>query len=108
MTTRTLETPFVPTFLQAKVTSAYGGSWNLNPEYFAADDTAQWMMARYRAIGWHKQNYEGAGGPFSASEQEAVLVFPGGIEINAGILASYWVREPRWADQDIQAAIQAR
>src|SRR5438270_10351918 len=40
--------PFVPEFQQnVTVSSGLGGSWSLNPAYFATAATAQWMAQKY-------------------------------------------------------------
>jgi hypothetical protein len=87
--------PFHPTFRQDVTgTSAYGGSWQLNPYYFATPQTADYMSQRFHAVGWSEVPVFPAGGPFSVNAGEIHLVFAGGISYNCGLLAEYFVEYP--------------
>ncbi|HVP48197.1 MAG TPA: hypothetical protein VMT32_16505 [Bryobacteraceae bacterium] len=87
--------PFRPTFRQDVIgTSAYGGSWQLNPYYFATSATADYMAQRFHAIGWIEVPVFPAGGPFSVNVAEIHLMLAGGISYNCGLLAQYFVQYP--------------
>lgn len=87
--------PFQPTFRQDVIgTSAYGGSWQLNPYYFATPETADYMTRRFHAVGWVEVPVFPAGGPFSVNVGEIHLIFAGGGTYNCGLLAEYFVQYP--------------
>lgn len=107
------KTPFVPKFQEnVRVVSAFGGSWRLNPAYFATRATAEWIARKYGTGEVVEVPYEGQGGPFWATAQEFHIKLPGGRMINAGLLADYYRRMPEGqfpglADQCIREAIAA-
>jgi len=103
--------PFHPMFRQDVIgTSAYGGSWQLNPYYFATPETADYMMRRFHAIGWAERPSTAANGPFTVNAPEIVLIFQGGVAINCGMLARYfdlWPEDqvPGLAERTVNEAI---
>ncbi len=84
---------FQPTFEQAAVHGPYGGEQLLNSDYFATQETAEWIMKRFGAVAVFFKPYEGTGGGYTAP-QERWLRFSDGTEMNAGNLAAYFVRNP--------------
>ena len=68
--------------------------WNANSNYFASQQTAQWIANKYGTGQLVTTPFEGSGGPFSASAQEYQIVLANGSMVNAGILASYYERNP--------------
>lgn len=85
--------PFVPTFQNALVTDGVN-SWNLNHDYFATKDTAQWIANKYGTGQVISTPFEGSGGPFNANQTEFQIVLHDGRTVNAGILAGYYERNP--------------
>ena len=90
--------PFVPSFRTA-FGSGVGNdgkpiSWNLNSTYFATKDTAQWIANKYGTGQVIEVPFGGSGGPFSASANEYAIKLPDGRQVNAGILAGYYARNP--------------
>jgi hypothetical protein len=87
--------PFRPTFRQDVIgTSAYGGSWRLNPCYFATPETADYMSKRFRTVGWVEVPVFPASGPFNVNIGEIHLLFARGAAYNCGLLAEYFVQYP--------------
>ena len=87
--------PFRPTFRQDVVgTSVYGGSWQLNPYYFATPETAGYMSQRFHSVGWIEVPVFPANTPFSVIVGEIHLMFAGGVSYNCGLLAEYFVQYP--------------
>jgi len=87
--------PFRPTFRQDVVgTSVYGGSWQLNPYYFATPETAGYMSQRFHSVGWIEVPVFPANTPFSVNVGEIHLMFAGGVSYNCGLLAEYFVQYP--------------
>ena len=85
--------PFVPTFRSAAVTDGLQ-SWGLNHTYFATQETAQWIANRYGTGQVIEVPFGGSGGPFSASANEYHIKLADGRQVNAGILAGYYERNP--------------
>lgn len=88
--------PYAPTF---KKPVGYGpnGYVNkyMNPDYFASDETAEWIMHRAQAAEKFERVAPGNEGPlYTCSELQWWLRFPDGLELNAGILAAYFTRNP--------------
>jgi hypothetical protein len=69
-------------------------SWNLNSTYFATKDTAQWIANKYGTGKVIEVPFGGSGGPFSASANEYAIQLADGRQVNAGILAGYYARNP--------------
>jgi hypothetical protein len=89
------EATFVPEFQQnLQVVSAYGGSSNLNPIYFATRETADWIAKKYGTGEVVELPYAGTGGPYSANATEFYIKLPNGRLVNAGLLADYYRRMP--------------
>jgi len=90
--------PFVPAYEQhyVYVIAPPGGSDKqpLNPWYFATEATAMETMKRLTADHIEQRPYGGAGGPNTATGLERWLVWRNGVAINAGLMASYWTRNP--------------
>ena len=89
---------FVPAF-RAATGSGVGNdgnpvSWNLNSTYFATKDTAQWIADKYGTGRVIELPFGGSGGPFSASANEYAIQLADGRQVNAGILAGYYARNP--------------
>ena len=85
--------PFVPQFQNAVVTDGVN-SWNLNHDYFATHDTAQWIANKYGNGKVIAAPFEGTGGPFNANQTEYQIQLNDGRIVNAGILAGYYERNP--------------
>ncbi len=102
---------FVPQFLNNVVeTSALGGSWALNPDYFATEQTAQYMADKFGTGQIVQVPFGGTGGPYTSSAEEYDIVLANGATVNAGMLADYYVRMPESqcpgvADTMIQQAV---
>lgn len=103
--------PFVPQFLTNVVeTSALGGSWPLNPDYFATEQTAQYIADKFGTGQIVQVPFGGTGGPYTSSAEEYDIVLANGATVNAGLLADYYVRMPEsqcpgLADIMIQQAV---
>jgi hypothetical protein len=89
----TAEATFSPTFQNATVTDGTT-VWPTNPDYFASQQTAQWIANKYGTGQLVTTPFEGSGGPYSASASEFQIVLANGSTVNAGILASYYERNP--------------
>ncbi|MGH9659304.1 MAG: hypothetical protein ACRD96_12225 [Bryobacteraceae bacterium] len=85
--------PFVPTYEKHSIKSALGGEWPINEFYFASAETADYLAKKFGAEVFTRR-FGGDGGPFQASGVERWLRFPDGMEMNAGMLASYYTRNP--------------
>jgi hypothetical protein len=85
--------PFVPTF-QYPVGTDGTQQWNLNHDYFATKETAQWIANKYGNGQVIEVPFEGSGGPFRASATEYQIKLSDGRMVNAGILAGYYERNP--------------
>jgi hypothetical protein len=67
----------------------------LNPDYFATTETAEWIARRFGAKEWFERIAPGNEGPiYTASHKERWVRFADGLEVNAGILAAYYLRMP--------------
>lgn len=103
--------PFVPQFLtNVQVISDMGGSWPLNPAYFATQQTAQYMADKFGTGQIVQVPFGGTDGPYAATADEYHIVLPNGATVNAGLLADYYVRMPEaqfpgLADTMIQMAV---
>ena len=94
--------PPAPAFVPAFRTATGSGvgndgnpvSWNLNSTYFATKDTAQWIANKYGTGKVIEVPFGGSGGPFSASANEYAIQLADGRQVNAGILAGYYARNP--------------
>lgn len=87
-----------------------GGSWPLNPDYFATQQTAQYIADKVGTGQVIQVPYGGTGGPYAATSEEYDTVLPKGATVNAGLLADYYVRMPEsqfsgLADTMIQQAV---
>src|SRR5579862_422095 len=109
--------PYKPTYLEQQFVSEpdnKGGTAKqpINIFYFATTATAAWLLAKYNSKGAViSVPFEGAGGPDVASAEVLELVWPNGVAINAGLLASLWSQNPAnpdVADALVKAAIAAR
>jgi hypothetical protein len=89
----TAEAAFVPEFQTATVTDGTT-VWPANSDYFATQQTAQWIADQYGTGQVVTTPFEGTGGPYSASASEYQIVLANGSMVNAGILASYYERNP--------------
>jgi hypothetical protein len=85
--------PFVPVFQNATVGDGTN-VWPANHDYFASQQTAQWIANKYGTGQLVTTPFEGSGGPFGASASEYQIVLADGRMVNAGILASYYERNP--------------
>ena len=73
------------------VTSAFGGTWLLNPDYFATPETAQWMASKYGTGEVVEQTIYGFGNPYQATTStQANIKLANGTLVNAGLLACYY------------------
>ena len=104
--------PFVPTFRSVSVGGSKQGPLPANPYYFSSLETAKWIADKYGTGEVLQVPYGGTGGPFGASEMEYHIKLPNGHLVNAGILASYYDRNPESkfpgvADQLIRGVLQA-
>lgn len=87
---------FQPTFEQP-IGYGPGGYQNrfMNPDYFATRETAEWIMKKFGAREVFERIAPGNEGPFyTCSIKERWVRFEDGTEMNAGILASIFVRNP--------------
>jgi len=84
----------VPVFEDAVVTDGVN-SWNLNPDYFATQQTAQWIANQYGNGQLITKPFEGQGGMYNANQSEYYIQLPTGQQVNAGILAGYYERNPQ-------------
>jgi len=89
----TTEPPFVPAFRSATGTDGQI-TWNLNSGYFATKETAQWIANKYGTGEVVEKPFGGSGGLFAASATEYHIKLRDGREVNAGILAGYYERNP--------------
>ncbi len=89
----TAATPFVPVFQTATVTDGTN-VWQMNTNYFADQATAQWLANRYGNGQVVQTPVFSDGGPYSASLNQNDIVLANGAKVNAGLLASYYVRNP--------------
>ena len=85
--------PFAPAFRNATGTDGQI-TWSLNSTYFATKDTAQWIANKYGTGQVIETPFGGAGGLFAASANEFHIKLKDGREVNAGILAGYYERNP--------------
>lgn len=88
---------FKPAFEKATVNFQLHGqpiSVPLNEWYFAKPDTAGWLCRRLMCAFIFAKPFGGEGGIYKASHQELWLAWPDGVQQNAGILASFYVRNP--------------
>src|SRR5690242_4939998 len=93
---------FTPTFMTgvANVNTATGSASPLNPMYFATPETTAWLIQqKLPELGFpgaqpFLKSSGSNGGPFVANQQELWIKLPDGTEINAGMLADYYVRNP--------------
>jgi len=85
---------WTPVFQNASMTGPDGQSWPLNSSYFATLDTAGRIAQMYGTGEVVTQPAGGTGGPFGANAQEYHIRLEDGRLVNAGMLASYYVRNP--------------
>jgi len=103
--------PFVPQFeTNVQVVSAYGDAWPLNPDYFATQQTAQYMADKFGTGKIVQDSLIGTGGPYAETADPYDIVLANGAKVNAGLLADYYVRMPQaqfpgLADTMIQMAV---
>jgi hypothetical protein len=89
----TAEPPLIPVFQGATETDGTN-VWNLNAGYFADQPTAQWLADKYGTGVVVQTPFFNGGGPYSASASQNEIVLANGATVNAGVLASYYVRNP--------------
>lgn len=87
---------WIPTFLSP---IGYGpnGYENrfMNPDYFATEETALEVGRRLGAVEMFERIAPGNEGPlYTCSELQWWLRWPDNLELNAGILAAFWLRNP--------------
>jgi len=85
---------FVPSFRTATGSDGLSEPWELNSEYFATRETAQFIADKFGDGTVTPVEFGGSGGLFTASEKEFHIVLKNGRMVNAGILASYYTRNP--------------
>ncbi len=107
------ESPWTPTYeVQQYVRSLNGPYVPVNIFYFATQETAEHLKQKYGASSISLEPFEGSGGAVSQTDlKERHLVWPNGVKINAGILASLWTLNgayPDTANSLTLAAIAAR
>lgn len=85
---------WTPTFQNVTESGPDGQSWPLNSNYFATAETAFKMAGLYGTGEVVAVDAGGSGGPFGASAQEYQIRLQDGRLVNAGILASYYTRNP--------------
>jgi hypothetical protein len=110
------EPAFVPTYEPVPVlTNAWGGHETLNGLYFASRETALYIMKRFGGLSIFEAPIDAAaGGGFTSTDWTMWHIrFPGGFDMNAGVLAGYFLRGPEkdfpgWAASGIRDAIKAR
>jgi hypothetical protein len=83
----------IPVFQGATVTDGTN-VWNLNSGYFADQPTAQWLADKYGTGVVVQTPFFNGGGPYSASASQNEIVLSNGATVNAGVLASYYARNP--------------
>ncbi len=66
----------------------------MNEWYFATEATANTLCKRLMCLFVLEKPSAAAGGPYTVSALERWLVFSGGLQENAGILASFYTRNP--------------
>lgn len=84
---------FIPAYEKHTIKSALGGEWPINEIYFASKDTAEYLAKKFGASVVMRP-FGGNGGPYKATADERWLSFPDGLAVNAGMLASYYTRNP--------------
>lgn len=89
----TAEPPLIPVFQGATETDGTN-VWNLNTGYFADQPTAQWLANKYGTGVVVQTPFFNGGGPYSASANQNEIVLSNGATVNAGVLASYYARNP--------------
>ncbi len=88
--------PFTPTYEDLRVTDHLNGkTYSLNPWYAASKETAEEVCRRFFcAVIAEKPIIDAApGSPFQFPFVR-ILVWPDSLEVNAGLLASYYTRNP--------------
>lgn len=91
---------FIPTFEKQAVvnTMVNGKPWPniLNMDYFATEETATYMMQRFGAHHIREGSYlEGFAGDLNSdAPPKRALVWRDGFEMNAGVLAAFYKRNP--------------
>lgn len=85
--------PFIPTFRKAQGTDGVI-SWGLNQNYFATQETAEYIAKKYGDGKVYERPFGGSGGIFVADAHEFTIKLRDGREINAGMLAGYYDRNP--------------
>lgn len=90
-----MNTPYVPTFEpQAYIQSGPYRNM-LNMKYFATEQTALEMMERFGAERIREQLYPALiGNDGSDAPMQRILVWSDGLEMNAGVIADYYIRNP--------------
>lgn len=67
----------------------------MNPDFFATEETAEWVMNRFGAKEVYERAAPGNEGPFfTCSKLQRWIRFEDGTEVNAGFLAAFFVRNP--------------
>lgn len=108
--------PWTPTYEPQQTISSpdnLGGFTHtpINIFYFATKETADHLLAKYQAAYVALVPFEGAAATAPGTVLERVLVWPNGVAINAGLLASLWTLNagtPDTADRLVRDAIMAR
>ena len=101
---------FVPSFRLAFGTDGIQ-TWNLNQEYFASMETAEFIAKKFGNGEVYEVPFGGSGGLFAASAKEYHVEVKPGVRVNAGILAAFYKRNPEdqfpgLAEKLIRAAIE--
>lgn len=86
--------PYVPTFRRATGTDGMI-TWPLNYVFFATQETAQKMADLYGTGSVTAVPFGGNGGIFSADQEEFHITLQDGRNVNAGLIAGYYERNPQ-------------
>lgn len=105
------EVVFAPKFKTAKgFDSITGNTWKLNDTYFADEDTAKWVAAKYGTGEIRESDVLGPG-PFGVDTKMFEVKLDDGRWVNAGMVAAYYDRNPEalfpgLADKLIRGALK--
>lgn len=86
--------PFTPTYLAVTLNDQFGHVYPLNPWYFADVPTGAAVCAKLGCVQVTSRPCEFGGGGATCSAPELVLNWADGLTENAGLMASYWTRNP--------------
>lgn len=87
---------FVPSFEQATLSGGYDGAkYALNPDFFASQETAEWIANKYGTGELVALKVGGeAAGVFGADKDQLNFRTHDGRLINAGYIAAFYARNP--------------